>query len=100
MDVRAVHHVAVAVRDLEGARAFYCGVLGLRESPRPAFASEGTWLGLGETQVHLIQHPGGSYRAEPAVDLDDVHFALRVGDFDAAVAHLERAGFAEDAADP
>ena len=38
-----LHHVAVAVTDLDRARRFYAGVLGLKEIARPAFSFDGAW---------------------------------------------------------
>lgn len=97
MEIEAVHHVAVATRDLERSRAFYCGVLGLKPIARPDFAVGGTWLGLGATEVHLVVHPEATFRGGAGIDANDGHFALRVADFDAALAHLARHGFSEDA---
>ena len=40
------HHVSVCASDLDRARAFYGGRLGLKEIPRPAFEFPGVWYGL------------------------------------------------------
>jgi len=97
MQVNAVHHVSMATKDLEQSLAFYRDVLGLRPGPRPNFPNMGAWLDLGATQVHLIVHPEGTFRASGNVDNDDCHFALRVEDFDAALDRLAQNGYAEDA---
>ncbi len=39
---------------LDGLRDFYCSVVGLKQGPRPAFASVGYWLYAGDRAVlHL-----------------------------------------------
>lgn len=54
IQVRA-HHTSFAVRDIERSKAFYGGVLGLEEIPRPNFPFPGAWFQAGTCQVHLIQ---------------------------------------------
>jgi catechol 2,3-dioxygenase-like lactoylglutathione lyase family enzyme len=94
-----LHHVAVITRDLERSRQFYAKALGCVEIARPAFQIDGAWLELGGAQIHLILHPQGSFRQSPVVDLNDVHFALRVVDFEVMVERLISYGFSEDAPD-
>ena len=60
--VRVLDHVAVVSDDLAKSRAFYGGVLGMREVPRPAFSFGGLWFEAGGTLVHVIEEhvePGG-----------------------------------------
>ena len=45
--------------------------------------------------VHLNLNPDGTFRNRKVIDGNDVHFAIRVGDFEAAVTHLIRAVFYE-----
>ncbi|MBI4251483.1 MAG: VOC family protein, partial [Candidatus Tectomicrobia bacterium] len=45
--LRGMHHVSIAVDDLEKARAFYGGVLGLAEIPRPVLPNPGRWFQAG-----------------------------------------------------
>jgi glyoxylase I family protein len=97
MRVQAVHHVSIATRDLERSTAFYCGVLGLRSVARPDFPVGGSWLDMGSTQVHLVVHPGATFRTNAEIDNNDCHFALRVEDFDAALEQLRQHGYSEDA---
>ena len=97
MQVRAVHHVAIATRDLERSLNFYSDILGLGAAPRPSFPVAGTWLDLGATQVHLVVHPDATFRTSAEIDNNDCHFALQVEDFDAALLHLIRHGYSEDA---
>jgi len=93
----ALHHVAVVVRDVDRSLAFYRDLLGLSTKPRPAFPVGGAWLEAGSLEVHLVAHPGGTFRTEP-VDTDDGHFALNTADFDGFVRRAAAAGYREDAA--
>lgn len=92
----ALHHVSVPTFDLAASIAFYEGVLGLRRVARPPFAVEGVWYGVGPLQIHLTVHEKAHFRAGKCVDNDDIHFALKVADFEAAVAHLKAHGFDEE----
>ena len=50
-----IDHVAIIVTDLERARQFYSGVLGLREVARPeSFDFIGAWFQIGPTCLHLL----------------------------------------------
>lgn len=90
-----VQHVSIPVTDLERAKKFYAGVLGLREIPRPLFDFPGAWYGIGDRQLHLIVHPPAqTLRREGGIDTRDGHFAMRVADFDEAVRHLRACGVA------
>lgn len=89
----ALHHVAVCVTDLERARRFYTDVLGLTEVDRPRLNVEGVWYGLGGGQLHLIVHPPTrTLRGTREIDIADGHLALRVRDYDAALARLRAHG--------
>jgi glyoxylase I family protein len=48
-------HIAIVVTDLDTARAFYCGSLGLVELPRPDLGVPGMWLRVGDLQLHFIE---------------------------------------------
>ena len=96
--VVALHHIALPVSDLARARRFYADVLGLREIERPAaFDFPGAWFALGDGQLHLIARSDGTTRDGKPLDSRDVHFALRIQDFEAMLVHLHRAGYREDA---
>jgi catechol 2,3-dioxygenase-like lactoylglutathione lyase family enzyme len=78
--ISGIDHVQVAmpVGAEDAARAFYTGVLGLPEIPKPAdllARSGGVWFAAGALQVHL----GGEAGFVPA---RKAHPALTVVDFD------------------
>jgi catechol 2,3-dioxygenase-like lactoylglutathione lyase family enzyme len=89
--VDTLHHVSINVTDLDRARHFYSTVLGLAELPRPPFDFAGIWYRLGDRQLHLIVHPPArSLRGTTLIDGRDGHFAVRIADFDAVLAHLRQ----------
>ncbi len=92
--VRGLHHTAFCVTDLPRARRFYEGVLGLREIERPAFPFGGAWYELDDQrQLHLIVHEHPlTLRGSRDIDARDGHIALRIADYDAALAHLRSHG--------
>jgi glyoxylase I family protein len=96
VDVEAIHHTAVIVTDLERAKRFYGGVLGLREMPRPDFGFGGAWYRVGEGQeLHLIVYPEAlAVRGTTTIDGRDGHFALRVRSYTGALEHLRAHGVA------
>jgi catechol 2,3-dioxygenase-like lactoylglutathione lyase family enzyme len=67
--VLALNHVNLLVADLDAARAFYGGVLGLDELERPAIGS-GAWFDLGNAQLHL------SVVADASGTASNAHIAL------------------------
>ncbi len=91
-----LHHVSIVVHDVEKSAAFYMEVFDLPRLARPPFKTEGAWIGAGDRQVHLIQWDAGTFRTNPSIDINDVHFAFRTDDFDATLAHLTQLGFRED----
>jgi catechol 2,3-dioxygenase-like lactoylglutathione lyase family enzyme len=98
MLIGSIHHVSLTVTDLERSRAFYRDVLSLREIERPAFNFPGAWFQVGEAQqLHLIVHTNSTFRNKP-LDTRDLHFAVRVGSFQATLDFLRGKGFREDAA--
>src|SRR4051812_28325985 len=95
-----LHHVAVPVTDLARAKRFYGEVVGLRELPRPPFDFAGAWYAVNEDQqLHLVVHPPGTFRVGKPVDTRDIHCAIRVSSWRAAVAHFHALGYTPDAAD-
>lgn len=91
MLVRRIDHVQLAMPagGEERARAFYAGLLGIPEQPKPAHLARrgGCWFERGELKLHL------------GVDADfraarKAHPALLVDDLPALVAGLRAAGIA------
>ncbi len=86
----ALDHVQIAMPPggEEEARAFYRGVLGLDEVPKPApmRANGGAWFRSGGVELHL----GAEADFAPA---RKAHPALRVDDLDELAARCEAAGF-------
>lgn len=95
------HHVSVLSRDVEHATTFYTDVLGMTPVERPPFPHAGAWLRSGPLEVHITYYLDGTFRTRP-VDPNDTHFAIRVPDFEEAVARLARHGYSEagEADDP
>jgi catechol 2,3-dioxygenase-like lactoylglutathione lyase family enzyme len=94
--IETVHHVSLPVSDLERARKFYGGTLGLTEMDRPAFAFAGAWYRVGDRSLHLIvreQGEAATFRRDKGIDSRDAHFAIRVRSYSGTVAHLESHGF-------
>ena len=89
------HHISLVSKNLDAAAAFYCNVLGLAEVERPAFPIAGRWLRVGTVEVHLIDRSDGTFRVSATVDYNDIHFALRVPDFEAAISHFKKCGYHE-----
>jgi catechol 2,3-dioxygenase-like lactoylglutathione lyase family enzyme len=92
-----LHHISLAVTDIERSRQFYEDVFGLEPLPRPPFDSVGVWFGIGSLQVHLIQYAAGTFRSKRTASTLDTHFAFRTADFDGFIAHAAARGFREDA---
>ena len=94
VEIQTLHHAAVIVTDVERAKRFYGGVLGLRELPRPDFGFDGVWYRIGRHQeLHLIVYPGArTLRGTTAIDGRDGHLAMRVGSYTDTLAHLRAHG--------
>jgi catechol 2,3-dioxygenase-like lactoylglutathione lyase family enzyme len=91
----AVSHISVTATNLEDARAFYGGVLGLREIPRPEFGFPGAWYALdGNLSLHVTVKDTMPVRpADPRrFDTRDPHFALAVVDTDETYARIQASG--------
>ncbi|MFL6373506.1 MAG: VOC family protein [Pyrinomonadaceae bacterium] len=88
--IRSLHHaqVSIPIGSENEARAFYCGVLGLTEVPKPdSLAGRGGfWVDLGDAQIHL--------GAEDGVDRTQTraHVAYLVDDLDSWRSKLANAG--------
>lgn len=94
--IEALLHAGLIVSDLERARAFYEGVLGLIPSPsRPGFNFSGMWYDIGDAQIHLMVLPDpDATSARPEHGGRDRHVALAVKNLDAVKSALDTAGVA------
>ena len=89
--ILAIDHVQLAMplSGEDAARAFYCGVLGLTEVPKPAplAARGGCWFEAGAARLHL----GADRDFRPT---QKAHPALAVADLPAFCTRLRAAGIA------
>ena len=96
MTILALDHVQLAIPPggEAAARAFYAGVLGLVEVPKPEAmrARGGLWFTAGAVAIHLGLEDGMRPSAK-------AHPALRVAGLDAYLARLRAAGCAWTDAD-
>jgi catechol 2,3-dioxygenase-like lactoylglutathione lyase family enzyme len=88
--IRCLNHVQITIpagRE-DDARAFYCGVLGLREVEKPDSLKGrgGFWLELGDLQIHVGTEDGFDRRATKA------HLAYEVDSADPWRARIAAAG--------
>jgi glyoxylase I family protein len=91
IDILGLIHAAVLVTDLERAKRFYGGVLGLKEKPRPNFDFSGAWYDLGRCELHLMV-TNDLLPSADARPRRDCHVAFEVADLDATKRAIERAG--------
>jgi catechol 2,3-dioxygenase-like lactoylglutathione lyase family enzyme len=93
MKIGRLLHAALLVKDLQRARKFYGGVLGLKEKPRYDFDFAGEWYDLGECELHLMVT---TERLSPVESRPrrDHHIALEVDDLETAKRALQTAGLA------
>ncbi|HID88214.1 MAG TPA: methylmalonyl-CoA epimerase [Anaerolineae bacterium] len=93
-----VHHIAIAVRDLDEALAFYRDILGLEMTERRRVPQEGVeiaFLPAGETEIELLQpldEGGGVARFLERRGEGLHHICLAVPDVEAAMRRLREAG--------
>ena len=93
---KSFSHVSVTVSDLEKAKAFYGGVLGLKEIPRPDFPFAGVWYSLGgDFQLHIIVNETWQFppTGRDRFDFRAPHFALLVEDADEVYGKLKERGY-------
>jgi catechol 2,3-dioxygenase-like lactoylglutathione lyase family enzyme len=87
--ITGIDHVQITVApgDVEEARAFYCGVLGLREIEKPEVLKGrgGFWLQVGNQQLHIGVEDVGRSR------LSKAHVAYATSDLDTCRARLSAA---------
>lgn len=98
--VQNIDHYTIVVKDLERSKAFYCGVLGMVEVPRPNFSFEGKWFQAGPNQIHLIlEHDGSAKAGFPSTVATNspgrvTHLAFEIADARAAAEYFPTRGVA------
>ncbi|MEW5789086.1 MAG: VOC family protein [Pseudomonadota bacterium] len=87
-------HATLLVADMDRARAFYEGLLGLVPNPaRPDLGFPGVWYDVGAGQIHLMNLANPDPVAgRPVHGGRDRHTALGVDDWDALRSRLDGAG--------
>ena len=103
MSLTRLDHYSVRTADVEGAKAFYENVLGLRAGARPPFPFPGAWLYLEDRAVvHIIgidaKEPSGlqgylgdrDAKGQGSGNFD--HIAFVASDFEAMRKHLSGLG--------
>jgi glyoxylase I family protein len=96
MSEMMLHHISLVSKNLNSSANFYREVIGLVEVERPPFGNVGRWFRSGAVEVHLIDRPDGTYRSFVGIDHNDVHFAIRVPNFDKAVERLILLGYQDE----
>lgn len=93
--VLKINHIAIMVKDLKKAKAFYSTLLNLEELERPAFLIEGLWYKLGESQLHLMLCENSSRpHIHPLNETVQPHFAIALTneEFNSIMQNLKSAG--------
>lgn len=79
MRVLGLHHVQITVEpgEIDSARAFYCGLLGLMEIEKPEslIGRGGFWAELGHQQLHVGAEAGierSATKGHVAYEVDDL----------------------------
>ena len=86
LTVTNIDHCSVIITDTERSRAFYGGLLGLKEINKPrTFDFIVVWYDLGNQHLHLLLK-------DKADTISPRHFALRVEDVPAARAYFKGKG--------
>ena len=93
-----LHHLLVAVLELDRSRRFYRDVIELEEIERPTFPYQGAWFEFGNgLHLHLVVRSDATMRGNKPIDSYDVHFAMRVRSYGETLASLRAKGFRDDA---
>lgn len=92
--IHAMNHFTILAEDREQTLAYYCGLLGLQEGPRPDLGFPGTWLYAGGTAavLHVVF---GRTMPEPRAGVLD-HMAFSATGLRETKARFEAAGIPFD----
>ncbi|CAJ1314462.1 VOC family protein [Paenibacillus nuruki] len=90
IEFQYIHHMSLAVRNIEVSRVFYSDVLQFQEIERPPFDSVGIWYALGNQQLHLIEQPQGETLRQGGIDSTDGHLAIWVKSYSETLEWLDQ----------
>lgn len=94
MELTDILHLAIRTDDLEATNHFYTEILGMTHANRPPFSFPGSWLQMGNTQIHVMaghaatDKDGKFHGGSAAVD----HLALGARGFDGYKAKFNELG--------
>ncbi|GAC1432892.1 MAG: VOC family protein [Ktedonobacteraceae bacterium] len=97
MNIRALDHAALLVKDVERSRHFYGQILEMNEEARPSnFSFPGAWFRKGTAHIHLIGEieEGRADQVRPTYRGDELaighvtHLAFEVDNLEVAQKHL------------
>ena len=85
MLIKTLDHVNIETEDVDRSAEFYERVLGMERGRRPPFDRPGHWMYVdGKPIIHIIApHPDNALLTGSR-DAAISHFAMEIGDFDAA----------------
>lgn len=89
--IEGLNHFTVTAEDRERTLGFYCGLLGLREGPRPDLGFPGSWLyadGQPSAVLHIYWDRPMSASRTGVID----HMAFTARDLKAVKARFDTAG--------
>ncbi|MBI3090126.1 MAG: VOC family protein [Candidatus Tectomicrobia bacterium] len=86
------HHATLPITDKGRADAFYEELLGFHRLPRPQLSFDGTWLRLGDMQLHLVVVDEEEMRTLRQGRQAVRHLAFMINDYDATKQALQDAG--------
>lgn len=96
MRVLGIDHATIRTAKLDETRIFFEEVLGLKVGPRPDFDFPVYWLYAEDRDVvHLVE---ATAQQTPSTQASINHFALRVADYNQAMAALQAKGIPFDTA--
>lgn len=99
--IETFHHISVPVTNLENSGKYYEQILGLEPiADRLPLEFDGAWYKLdNQRQLHLIIHEKSqsAFREHKQLDSRDVHFAVRVDNYQKALTFLHTKGYQQNA---
>ncbi len=96
--IKKIDHVGIAVKDIEAAKAFYEGVLGMKVTETEEVADQKVkvaFIPTGDSEVELLQStdPNGPIAKHIAAKGEGIqHIAFRVDDIEKTLAELKGKG--------